>query len=214
MSRKRPYDQYCGLAAGLEVIGDRWTPLIVRDLALGTRRFRELADGLPGIPEDVLAARLKQLQAGGVVERAGTGRTAGYRLTQHGRALLPALAALAGWGANHLPPDPRDDQLLPRRALTAMALGFDSAACDGVDAVVEIAVDDEVARLHVANGRFDPAHDDAPADVRIAMDTATAFEVGRGRSAGRRRVQVTGDASLAAAVQQMFRFPRRVAPTR
>lgn len=210
MSRKRPYDQYCGLAAGLEVIGDRWTPLIVRDLAVGSRRFRELADGLTGIPEDVLAARLKQLQTDGVVERAGTGRTDGYRLTPHGRALLPALAALASWGANHLAAEPRDDQRLPRRALTAMALGFDHTAADGVDAVVELTVDDEVARLHVADNRFEPAADDAPTDVRIAMDTATAFEVGRGRSAGRRRVTVTGDTSLAPAVQQMFRFPRRV----
>ncbi len=209
MSRKRPYDQYCGLAAALEVIGDRWTALIVRDLAVGTRRFRELVDGLPGIPEDVLAARLKQLQADDVIERAGPGRNDGYRLTAHGRALLPALGALASWGANHLDAEPRPDQRLPRRALSAMALGFDGEAATGVDAIVELAVDDEVARLRVANNRFEPADADAPADVRITMDTATAFEVGRGRSAGRRRVTVTGDASLAPVVQQMFRFPRR-----
>ena len=210
MARKRPYDQYCALAAALEVIGDRWTPLIVRDLAVGSRRFSDLAEGLTGIPQDVLAARLKQLQTDGVVERAGPGRNDGYRLTTHGRAHLPALGALASWGAHHLPAAPRHDQLRPRNALGAMALGFDPAAAEGVDAIVELAVDDELARLHVADGRFEPADGDAPADVRIAMDTATAFEVGRGRTAGRARVTVTGDASLAPAAQQMFRFPRRV----
>lgn len=208
MARKRPYDQYCGLAAALEVIGDRWTPLIVREIAVGSRRFREIADGLPGIPEDVLAARLKQLAADAVIERTGPSRLDGYRLTPHGRELLPALGALASWGAHHLPPEPRDDQRTARRALSAMALGFDSDAAAGVDAVVELVVDDESARLRVADGAFEPAAGDARPDVTITMDTASAFAIGRGRRATN-AVRVTGDTSLAPTALAMFRFPRR-----
>jgi len=207
MVRKRPYDQYCGLAAALEVIGDRWTPLIVRELAVGTRRFREIADGLPGIPEDVLAARLKQLAADDVIERAGPGRNDGYRLTAHGRELLPALGALASWGAHHLDPEPRADQRTARRALSAMALGFDPEAASGVDAVIELVVDDESARLRVTDGAFEPAAGDARADVTITMNTASAFAIGRGREGG--TTTVTGDASLAPTALAMFRFPRR-----
>jgi DNA-binding HxlR family transcriptional regulator len=207
MARKRPYDQYCGLAAALEVIGDRWTPLIIRELAIGTRRFREIADGLPGIPEDVLSARLKQLATDDVIERAGPGRNDGYRLTPHGRELLPALGALASWGAHHLDPEPRDDQCTARRALSAMALGFDPSAAVGVDAVVELVVDGESARLRVADGAFEPVPSDAPADVTITTDTASAFAIGRGRSGG--TTTVTGDESLAPTTLAMFRFPRR-----
>ena len=210
MARKRPYDQYCGLAAALEVIGDRWTPLIVRDLAMGDRRFGELATSLAGIPEDVLAARLKQLQADGVIERAGPARSDGYRLTDHGRRLLPALGALASWGAHHLPDEPRDDQRHPQLALSAMALGFDRAAAEGVDAVVEFDIDGEVARLHVTGGSFAPTT--AEPAVTIRTDTTNAYATGRGRRG--KPVQVDGSTALAGAVLRMFRFPGRLVSDR
>jgi DNA-binding HxlR family transcriptional regulator len=212
VARTRPYDQYCALAAALEVIGDRWTPLIVRDLAIGNRRFSELATSLTGIPQDVLTARLRLLQEHGLVERAGPDRSAGYGLTAHGRELMPALGAVASWGARHLGPQPHDDQLRSRYALTAFALGFDPTAADGVDAVVELAVDDEAALLRVGGGTFLPAPAGTHADVSVRTDVVTAYALGRRRisvtdARRSKRLRVHGDATLVPIVFRMFRFP-------
>ena len=88
------YEQACAIARALDIVGDRWSLLLVRELTLGPRRYRDLATGLPGIPSNVLAARLKDLQAAGVITRrtlpAPTDVTV-YELTDAGRALQPAL---------------------------------------------------------------------------------------------------------------------------
>ncbi len=215
MARRRPYAQFCALAAALEVIGDRWTALIIRDLAVGSRRFGELAEGLRGIPEDVLAARLKLLQAEGIAERAGSHRLDGYRLTADGRALLPALGAVARWGAERLPADPDREQLQPRLALSALALGFDPEAARGLEATVRITIDDESATLDVHDGTFAPSEADAVPDVILRTDVDTAYALGRRQvtfaSARRdKRLVIDGDAELAGQVMQAFRFPGRV----
>src|SRR5216684_8967159 len=106
------YEQTCAIARALDVVGDRWSLLLVRELTLGPRRYRDLAAGLPGIPSNVLAARLKDLQAAGVVVRrtlpAPTDVTV-YELTDAGRELQPALKELMDWGRCHAPqPAPGD----------------------------------------------------------------------------------------------------------
>ncbi len=90
----KSYRQYCALARALDVVGDRWTLLVVRELAVGPRRYGELLDGLPGIATNLLADRLRSLERGGVVTRAGDR----YRLTDRGRALEPVLDELLRWG--------------------------------------------------------------------------------------------------------------------
>src|SRR5919106_4609381 len=84
----RSYEQHCSLALALDVVGDRWALLIVRDLLLGPRRFGELLEGLPGIGTDILTARLRDLEADGVVSRRIEGRASWYQLTDEGKALL------------------------------------------------------------------------------------------------------------------------------
>jgi DNA-binding HxlR family transcriptional regulator len=107
----RSYAQLCGIATALDVVGDRWTPLVVRDLLLGPLRFGDLVDGLPGIGTNTLTARLKQLEATGVVRRrllALPDRSTVYELTTYGRELEPILLALGRWGTKSmgsLPPD-------------------------------------------------------------------------------------------------------------
>jgi DNA-binding HxlR family transcriptional regulator len=107
----RSYAQLCGIATALDVIGDRWTPLVVRDLLLGPLRFIDLAEGLPGIGTNTLAARLKQLEAADVVHRRLLplpDRGTVYELTTYGRELEPILLALGRWGTRSmgsLPPD-------------------------------------------------------------------------------------------------------------
>ena len=91
----RSYGEFCALARALDVVGDRWTLLIIRELAARPCRFRDLSEGLPGIAANLLAERLRLLQAEGVITH---GQAATYRLTDRGKALGPALKALARWG--------------------------------------------------------------------------------------------------------------------
>jgi DNA-binding HxlR family transcriptional regulator len=101
----RSYDQLCGIATALDVIGDRWTTLVVRDLLLGPLRFGDLVEGLPGIGTNTLAARLKHLEVSGVVNRRLLPlpeRGTVYELTAYGRELEPILMALGRWGTQSM----------------------------------------------------------------------------------------------------------------
>ncbi|MEI2778567.1 MAG: helix-turn-helix domain-containing protein [Tetrasphaera sp.] len=121
--RERDYGQYCGLARALDVVGERWALLIVRDLLSGPRRFGELQNGLPRIPSNVLTNRLKHLEAAGVVERVvlpAPARGTAYALTGDGRALEETLVALGRWGALRLG-EPRPGEIVTAESF-AMAL--------------------------------------------------------------------------------------------
>ena len=95
---RRSYDQYCGLARALDVLGERWTLLIVRNLLLGPQRYSELLRGLPGITTNLLAKRLQDMEREGLIEHGTSGDDAAYRLTSAGRSLEPAIHALGRWG--------------------------------------------------------------------------------------------------------------------
>src|SRR5574339_130663 len=98
---RRSYGQYCGVARALDIVGERWTLLIVRDLLLGPKRYSEFLHGLPGITTNLLAKRLKEMEAAGLIERVrATTSDAGhsYRLTSLGLGLEPVVLALAQWG--------------------------------------------------------------------------------------------------------------------
>jgi DNA-binding HxlR family transcriptional regulator len=106
---KRSYQQYCGLAAALDVVGERWALLVVRDLAPGPRRFTDLFEGLPGIATDVLAERLRSLEAAGAVEKIEVKHPAPahlYALTDRGRELARISGELARWGMPLLATEP------------------------------------------------------------------------------------------------------------
>ncbi len=111
-SSRRSYDQFCSVARALDAVGDRWTLLVVRELLAGPRRYTDLHADLPGVSTDVLAARLKHMEAEGLTARRRQPRPASghvYELTERGRALLPVLTALATWGAPALgTPRPTD----------------------------------------------------------------------------------------------------------
>src|SRR4030081_2564633 len=104
MSARR-YGQFCGVTRALEIVGERWAVLIVRDLLVGPKRFTDLLRGLPKIPTNVLAARLKELEAAGVLRRRVLPRPAGsviYELTEFGAELEDAIVTLGRWGAQPL----------------------------------------------------------------------------------------------------------------
>ncbi len=120
----KQYGQACAIARALDVVGERWSLLLVRELILGPRRFRDVAAGLPGIPSNVLAARLKDLQAAGVVTRRTLPAPADvtvYELTGAGRALQPALNELLDWGLRYAPEPSGDDVAQPGWGLLAAA---------------------------------------------------------------------------------------------
>ena len=113
----RDYGQYDGISRALELVGERWAMLIVRDLLVGPRRYGELAEGLPRIPSNILAARLKELQAEGIIRRAPRMRVIVYELTDFGRELEPVILSLGAWGAKALA-EPRDEQIITPDAMT------------------------------------------------------------------------------------------------
>jgi len=117
----RSYGQYCGVTTAVELIAERWALLIIRDLLVGSRRYTDLKQGLPKIPTNILSARLKELQEGGVIRRVPLARCGlVYELTEYGRELEPIVLALGRWGVRSMG-EPKDEDIVTPDSLT-MAL--------------------------------------------------------------------------------------------
>jgi DNA-binding HxlR family transcriptional regulator len=112
-SPMQKYNQYCPVARACEIFADRWTPLIVRELMLGSRRFTEIERGLPGISRSLLTSRLRDLQDAGVIDRLPGVQpsVAEYHLSAAGRELKPVIEALGLWGVRWAFPDPVLEEL-------------------------------------------------------------------------------------------------------
>src|SRR5262245_22945976 len=123
MARTKTYGHYCAAARALEVVGDKWALLVVRDLLIGPARFSDLLRSLGGITPKLLTARLRDLEAAGVVERdeeAGR-REVWYQLSPAGRELRPVIEALLVWGIDHGTPPAPGEQVDPQRAARSAA---------------------------------------------------------------------------------------------
>jgi DNA-binding HxlR family transcriptional regulator len=133
----RPYAQYCPVVRAVEMLGDRWTLLIVRDMLVGASRFNELSRGLPGLSRALLSRRLRQLQHDGLVERTGDG----YTLTRAGEELRPLVFGLADWGARNAFGPPRPEELDPELLMWWMHGRIDT---DDIDkrAVIQVEIAD------------------------------------------------------------------------
>jgi DNA-binding HxlR family transcriptional regulator len=121
---ERTYGQYCPIAAGLDLVGDRWTLLICRELAQGDRRYTDLCRGLEGIAPNLLSERLRLLQDAGLVTTAELPPPAArsvYRLTDDGRQIIPVLRAMARFGVRYLDGEP-DEEMSAARAANALLL--------------------------------------------------------------------------------------------
>ncbi|WP_448721333.1 winged helix-turn-helix transcriptional regulator [Microbacterium natoriense] len=152
----RSYGQYCGVTTAVELIGERWALLIVRDLLVGPRRYTDLKQGLPRIPTNILSTRLKELQEGGVVRRVPL-HNCGlvYELTDYGRALEPVILALGRWGFQTMG-DPGEGDIVTPDSLT-MALRTAFQADAAADAEYEVHVGDVALRASVRDGRLSVA---------------------------------------------------------
>src|SRR3954470_21165308 len=180
MATKRTYGDRCGVARALDVGGERWALLVVRDLLLGPKRFTDLRAGLPHVSPDVLSQRLRELEEAGIVRRAKLPPPTSarvYELTERGRALQAIVIELGRWGSQEPFPD-EDARMIPDSAVIALMTTFDPSAADGRDATYELRLDEQPFRLRVAGGRLDAARGsaDRPAAL-IATDPATLSQV-------------------------------------
>jgi len=167
----RRYGQYCGVARALEIVGERWALLVVRDLLVGPRRFSELKRGLPRIPTNVLAARLKELEEAGVGRRRPVprpGRGVQYELTEYGHELDEVVTALGRWGARELGEPDEQEVLTPDALVTALRVTFQPANARGLRGSYELRVGDAVVHARIADGRLEVAPGAFPdADLTI-----------------------------------------------
>jgi DNA-binding HxlR family transcriptional regulator len=183
------YGQYCPIAKAIEVVGDRWTLLIVRDLLTGTNHFNDLERGLPGISRGLLAARLRWLQQMGVVEKieeSGGRRRTEYRLTQAGLDLQTVINALLVWGATWAFEEPAPNDLDPILLLWWMRGGVRTENLP--DQRIVLQFDFNGARtatywliLTPADTALCLTHPGFEIDVHVTADLATFFEIWLGR---------------------------------
>ena len=141
------YDQYCAIAHALELVGERWSLLIVRELLTGPKRYTDLAGSLPRIGTNVLAARLKELEAGGILTKRRLPPPTPaqvYELTPYGESLRPVMRELALWGIRSLGAPEDDDEFAPGWLQGALDTVFAPMAPDGS---FEFRIGDEVASL-------------------------------------------------------------------
>jgi DNA-binding HxlR family transcriptional regulator len=178
---ERNYRQYCGLAAGLDAVGERWTLLVVRELLLGPRRYNELLADLPGIGTNLLADRLKKLCALGVAERFDSGAGHAYRLGPRGAELRPTVLALSKWGVGLLGEPSADMVTRPHWALLAVQAMADASVLPELRETYEFQVDDEIFHLTVAAGTVSVQRGPAAhAVLRINTDATTFIRIGAG----------------------------------
>lgn len=218
MSRvtKRSYRQHCAVARALDVIGERWTLLVVRELLLGPRRYKDLLDGLSGIGTNLLAARLRELKAAGLVRRRTLPPPAGstvYELTTLGQGLRPALLELGRWGATFLGRPTGSDEMRPGWYVVSMLASVRPAAAEGLDASYELRIDDEVFHIRLRDGEatIGQVPPDAP-DLVVTADLETFLVLLSGDLAPTEgleggRVETEGDPATFVRFVEIFRWP-------
>ncbi|WP_309082592.1 winged helix-turn-helix transcriptional regulator [Microbacterium sp.] len=158
----RSYGQYCGVTTAIELVGERWALLIVRDLLVGPRRYTDLKQGLPRIPTNILSTRLKELQEGGVVRRVPLMHCGlVYELTPYGRALEPIILALGRWGFQAMGDPSPDDVVTPDSITMALRTSFQPQRAEDLD--IELHVGDVALRVIVRDGGLSVAQLAPPA---------------------------------------------------
>ena len=206
----RTYDQFCGIARALDLVGERWALLVVRDLVLGPKRFTDLRRGLPGIGTNVLAARLKELERDGVVARRTLPPPAAstvYELTEYGRALEGPLLALGRWGAMSI--GQRQDGQLLRSEWLAVALKafFRPEAAREVRATIGLRFEDGAFLARIDDGSLlvEPDTRDG-ADLVLTTEVETLIGFLAGAEVPAAALAPEGDLALLERLPEIFAF--------
>lgn len=183
---QRSYGQYCALARTLDVVGERWTLLVVRELIAGPKRYSDVLAALPGVGTSLLAKRLQSLEAEGIVERRVLPPPAAstvYELTEVGDELAAALLPLVEFGARHyLGSRKRGETFRTEWPLLVVAATLDPASVGDVNDVYEFRIDDSIAHLRCDGGHVSVHAGPAERpDVVMTTDTKTFVDIGLGR---------------------------------
>jgi DNA-binding HxlR family transcriptional regulator len=218
--KRRSYDDACAAAHALDLVGERWALLVVRELVLGPKRFTDLRAGLPNASPNVLAQRLRELEGVGVVRRRKLPPPAAsrvYELTEWGMELEPVIISLGRWGARS-PSRPRDAALGVDSLILSLRTMFDAGAAEGIEASYELRLGEEVFRAEVADGRFEVARGNAErpaATIETGAGTlgALIYEGGSLDEALRSgAVEVEGEKEAVERFLTLFRLPAEAAP--
>jgi DNA-binding HxlR family transcriptional regulator len=209
----RNYNQNCPIARGLDVLGERWTLLILRELVGGPRRYGDLRAELPGIATNLLAERLKELQEAGLVDRADLpapiGRTV-YTLSDLGwQRVLPILQSMAWFGLDRLDPIDSGPVSPLNGFLAGILLGFDSGKAAGLDMACRVEIDGRRFEFAVTQGRLAGTQGEPAVTLTAgAADLVTARlgAVDAKRKAAMRRISFDGDPRDVEALRSLFAF--------
>ena len=211
VASRRNYNQNCPIARGLDVLGERWTLLILRELVGGARRYGDLRAELPGIATNLLAERLKELTHAGLVERADLpapiGRTV-YTLSEQGwQRVLPILQGLAWFGMDRLDPI-GDAPVTPLNGfLAGILLGFDSGGAAGLEATYRVEIDGRRFEFAVTQGRLGAARGEPAATLTAAAADLVTARLGADeaeRNAALGRIEFVGDEAAVGALRTAF----------
>lgn len=211
MSATVRYDeQYCPIARALDVLGDRWTLLILRELVAGDQRFTDLRLSLPGIAPTLLTQRLRTMIDQGLVatkELPPPAARSVYAATERGRSAVPVMRALARWGMPLLEAPDEDTPVRPWMAANAViASYYDPVAAEGIDERYLLRIDDQEVTLSSVKGRGRPH---AEPDLVLESAAAVWVDVRQGRLTVRNaikqgRIRVVGSKAALANFQRVF----------
>lgn len=179
----RGYGQYCGLARSLEIVGDRWNLLIVRQLLIGPARYRDLIDGLPGIATNLLADRLRDLETAGVLERrlADKGSVVEYALTPWGAELREPIESLIRWSAPLMSRGPEGDSFRPEWLALALPALLDARVKIRAAATVGLEVGGAPFQLRATRSGFEVGpRDGRDPDATVRADPACVLGLAAG----------------------------------
>jgi DNA-binding HxlR family transcriptional regulator len=206
----RTYGDPCGIARALDLVGERWALLVVRELLLGPKRFTDLRAGLPHVGPDMLAARLRELESAGIVRRDQLPPPSGarvYELTDAGRELEPVLLSLGRWASRRAPfPGGRQDLGIDALVVALKTL-FDPTRADGLTGMTfELRLGDAVFSLRATETALEATRGPAADPVAtIAADPGVLQNVLW--HAHKERLDITGDANAAGRFLELFPLP-------
>jgi DNA-binding HxlR family transcriptional regulator len=219
MATLRTYGDGCGIAHALDLVGERWALLVVRELLLGPKRFTDLRAGLPNASPNVLSQRLRELEEATIVRRRRLPPPAGssvYELTEWGRGLEPIAISLGAW-ALRSPSFPRDAPVGTDSVALALQTFFDPAAAEGLSARYELRLGEDVFRVRIADGRIELARgseDDPDAIVETDAGALSAV-IWNGRTLsdaeGAGDLRIEGDRRAVTRLLTLFPRPQPAA---
>ncbi|WAZ22365.1 winged helix-turn-helix transcriptional regulator [Streptomyces cinnabarinus] len=213
----KTYNQYCATARTLDLVGERWTLLLIRELLTGPKRFGDLQASLRGLGTGLLTARLKHLEREGLAHKITLpppARTPAYALTEAGEELGPAVLALARWGLKWAMGERRETETFhPGWAVLGLRACFDAEAAAGLRAVYEFRIDDEFFHARIDDGTIETLHGPAQrpdATITISQETflrVTGQELTLAEAIRSGEASASGDSEALSGLRGLFRLP-------